>query len=106
MDANWIDYIPWIYASVQVLITLIISIMGVKYVRNEFLIQKCKVDEQLQIAIGDGKGDDHDYIAINKQIKDTESKHDETGTQPHKSVQFKVTSCVTMLSASFCLYSV
>ena len=52
IDVNhWIDYVPWIYASIQAIITLTVSIMGVKYVRNEFLLQKNRVLQQTQAEI-------------------------------------------------------
>ena len=40
MESNWIEYIPWAYALMQAITTLIVSIMGVTYVRSEFLAQK------------------------------------------------------------------
>ena len=51
MVAHWIDYIPWVYASIQMVITLLVSIIGAKYVRNEFLSQKHRVQQQIELAV-------------------------------------------------------
>ena len=39
-QAAWIENIPWIYGCIQGVITLIVSFVGVKYVYNEFSLQK------------------------------------------------------------------
>ena len=51
MDEVWVDYVPWIYASIQATITLIVSIMGVIFVRKEFLLQKNRVQQPLELQI-------------------------------------------------------
>ena len=53
MSDEWMDYIPWIYISIQGTIALTVSMIGAKYVRNEFVKQKKKVktDKGLQINI-------------------------------------------------------
>ena len=51
MESQWIDSIPWVYISIQGVITLIVSIMGVKYVRNEFLLQQNRVKKQQELQI-------------------------------------------------------
>ena len=49
MTADWIEYIPWAYASIQAIITLIISIIGAKYVRSEFLMQRERMIQQQEL---------------------------------------------------------
>eukprot|EP01084_Bolivina_argentea_P099881 179476_1 len=48
MDKVWIDYIPWVYASIQLTVTIVVSILGAKYVRNEFLLQKNTINNHKQ----------------------------------------------------------
>ena len=35
----WIEYIPWVYATIQGIVTIAVSIIGTKYVWNEFRLQ-------------------------------------------------------------------
>ena len=55
MEQDWInkitDYIPWIYISIQVFISLIVSIMGAKFIRNEFKRQKNKIKQQQDMEL-------------------------------------------------------
>ena len=51
MDFIWIEYIPWVYASIQGAITIVVSIIGAKYVRNEFLLQRHTVKQQTEQEI-------------------------------------------------------
>eukprot|EP01084_Bolivina_argentea_P122178 216536_1 len=51
MEQVWFDVIPWLYVSIQGMITLIVSILDVKYVRNAFLSQKNKLVQQTELQL-------------------------------------------------------
>ena len=67
--AVWIEYIPWIYGSIRGAITLIASISGVKYVRNEFILQRNRAQQILQLQIDKTKnnGDEHHHHGTHHQ---------------------------------------
>ena len=49
LTVNWIEYVPWVYVCIQGVITITVSIMGVKYVRSEFLLQKERMEQQQEL---------------------------------------------------------
>ena len=89
MVQSWIEYIPWVYASIQGIIILIVSIVGAKYVRHEFLSQKKRMEQQQELQINIQQPDtDNDQqtvhhpatatlLTTNQAINDTEEKGDE-----------------------------
>ena len=79
MDEVWIDYVPWMYASVQLTITIIVSVMGAKYVRNELRLQKCtqKQQTELQIKVTNEMNRNEEDAMIEDEQKSEEPQHDE-----------------------------
>eukprot|EP01084_Bolivina_argentea_P205748 351428_1 len=57
MGDVWTEYVPWIYISLQGLITLIVSVMGVKYARNEFLSQKKRTKQGYTLSVNTQEND-------------------------------------------------
>ena len=71
MDEVWVDYVPWIYASIQAAITLVVSIMGVIFVRKEFLLQKNRQQQPLELQIN----------VVNKNSAEDATKNDNTSNE-------------------------
>ena len=51
MESVWIDYVPWAYGTIQAVVTIVVSILGAKYVRNEFLLQKQTLKQQTELTV-------------------------------------------------------
>ena len=95
MDVVWIEYVPWIYASVQLTITIIVSVMGVKYVRNELRLQKSTVKQQteLQIMVKNKTNQNEEDVKIEDGEKTEEPRHN----QPDQIKVFLLTNDVLYL---------
>lgn len=96
MDAVWFEYIPWVYASIQGIVTLVVSIIGAKYVRNEFLLQKSTVKQQTELTVNmNTKFNSNDQQTIQSEFKDMEQQKVEIGSSQSETVseEFKVCNC-------------
>ena len=81
MQAVWIEYVPWVYATIQGIVTIFVSIMGTKYVRHEFVSQKNKVQQQTELTINierntqkSSESSENVNVQIEKQDTETSSK--------------------------------
>ena len=75
MTIFWTDYIPWVYISIQVSIALIVSIMGAKYVKNEYKRRKNKMQQmEKEINIQQTKKDRMNPTAVEDTAKHDEQK--------------------------------
>ena len=79
MAQSWIEYIPWVYASIQGVITLIISIVGAKYVRYEVLSQKKRMEQQQELQIAVNEEEKSQTPEDAKVKKHSKAKHVEEG---------------------------
>eukprot|EP01084_Bolivina_argentea_P174124 301611_1 len=95
---SWIDILPWIYISFQTIVTLIVSILGAKYIQNEFSLQKNRAKQELQIKIQQQTNSDNinanKYNVDNKHTfiddnKDTTEEIQKTNDNDHESTEEK-----------------
>ena len=89
MEAVWIEYIPWVYASIQGLITLVISIVGVKFVRNEFLLQKSSVKQHVELTVNV----DTEIETVKEANQQKQIEIEPIEPSRDKSEQFEVCDC-------------
>ena len=89
MDDVWIEYIPWVYAAIQGAITLTVSIIGVKYVRNEFLIQKNRAQQPMELQIDITKNNNHNLQSTDGTGK-KKTVSNESNQQKNEMEQFEV----------------
>ena len=102
MAEVWINYVPWIYAVIQAIITLIVSIIGVKYVMNQFKLQKGTAYSPLRTPVNIIRtvNDIHSTTSeVNIQIhddKDSDDPDDATNGQQYE---------VCEVNSRICLFS-
>eukprot|EP01084_Bolivina_argentea_P132876 234483_1 len=90
-----VAYIPWIYASIQAIITLIVSIAGVKYVKYEFKKQKQKQEikqqQELQINVQQQKNTNDENTAFinNDQTKNKTQELEQTNSNTQEQEEMK-----------------
>ena len=71
MESPWIEYIPWVYLFIQGIVTIIVSVIGANYVRNEFRLQASKMHTELIV-----------HINIEKEAKATDDSQQEEQKGP------------------------
>lgn len=75
-SAEWVEYIPWVYGCIQGLITLIVSIVGVKYIRKEFKLRKSRLYQNviLHVEMPPDRDDSDLSIADETKVDEIESE--------------------------------
>ena len=90
MANNWARYIPWIYVSIQVSITLIVSVIGAKFVKNEFKRQSDKMKKmQIQINIQQQTSDEKDEEIQQASNDDSNEATKNDGIEDEKTMDEK-----------------
>lgn len=110
MTRDWVFYVPWVYISLQVLILMIISVIGVEYVRTEFLSHKSKqVPQELQININKSGTNDKEIESEQEQKETTDiskRKKSENGTRStHKSFCKSWLKIVWKMRSVYCAFA-
>ena len=89
MTNDWIEYIPWVYISIQVSIALTVSIMGAKYVKNEYKQQKNKMQQiEMEINIQPKTKD----VNENKQSEESMEIEKESRHEADKNMNSRIAS--------------
>ena len=79
-------YITWVYASIQGIVVIIVSIIGAKYVRNVFLLQKSTLKQNIDFLVETIAVSSEHHQELNES-KDPEPTNSNPNLQPELEVK-------------------